>query len=99
MNYETHEEHAGGQTLKGVATRSKQGLFRPPMYARAGAIFPRQIPSRPALEQKKESFPVKENALTLRVFPSAELSHFDLYEDDGVTHAYEAGEILKTHIS
>lgn len=55
-----------------------------PLFVREGAIIPRQ----PVLDFVGQH-PV--TTLDVDVFPSAELTRFDLYDDDGETYAYEKG--------
>ena len=65
-------------------------LDRLPLFARAGAI----IPMGPVVQHTGER-PLDE--LTLRIYPAG-LSRFELYEDDGRTHAYRRGRRALTAI-
>ncbi len=77
-NFDTGEKFAGGQTVEAAAP-----LARLPLFVRAGAI----LPTGPDIRHTGESL----NApLTLNVYTGADGS-FDIYEDDGVSYAYETG--------
>lgn len=62
------------------------------LHIREGAI----IPFGPLMQYRGEK---QLDEITLYVFPSGELSSFDLYEDDGTTFKYLEGEYSITHIS
>ena len=55
-----------------------------PLYVRQGAI----VPKGPVMQHTGEAL----DPLTLDVFPADEATTFTLYEDDGATTAYQAGE-------
>ncbi|HLI17862.1 MAG TPA: TIM-barrel domain-containing protein [Rhodanobacteraceae bacterium] len=55
-----------------------------PLFIRAGAI----IPTQPVMDYVGQH-PVR--TITVHVFPSADATHFDYYDDDGETYAYEHG--------
>ena len=74
--------YAGGQTIT-VNTDSK-GWADIPLFIRAGAI----IPTQPPMDYVGEK-PLTQ--LTVDVFPAAQRSTFDYYDDDGRTYAYEQG--------
>jgi alpha-glucosidase/alpha-D-xyloside xylohydrolase len=61
-----------------------------PLYVRTGAI----LPFGPVKQYTSE--PVNQ-PLRLRVYPGAE-GHFSLYEDDGVSFAYERGQFTRTEM-
>ena len=76
-NYWTNERLHGGQTI-----RAQAPIDTIPLFVRAGSIVPIGAPvesthDRQALQQ-------------IRVYPGADAS-FTLYNDDGVTYAYESG--------
>lgn len=65
------------------------GLAAGPLLVRAGAILPLGAVT-PHLEAEPESL------ITLDVWPGSVPSSFELYEDDGDTHAYECGAWAST---
>ena len=56
-----------------------------PLFVRQGAIIPTQ-----PLMQYIGQHPVTK--LTVEVFPASKASHFDYYDDDGETYAYQHGD-------
>ncbi|HEX5787133.1 MAG TPA: TIM-barrel domain-containing protein [Woeseiaceae bacterium] len=77
-DFDTGARHAGGQTIEAAAP-----LERMPLFVRAGAI----LPTGPSIRHTGESL----NApLTLHVYTGAD-GAFDIYEDDGLSYAYEDG--------
>lgn len=87
-DYFTHRKFAGGQTL----TISK-GLDEFPMYIRGGHILPMQpYSSRPATASLDK--------LVMLVYPAAgdADNSFELYEDDGISDAYQRGEYATTRL-
>jgi alpha-glucosidase len=66
-------------------------LEKMPLYARAGSV----VPLGPEMNYTAEK-PL--SPLTLRVFAGAE-GDFDLYEDDGLTFAFEQGAWCVTHLA
>ncbi|WP_426661045.1 TIM-barrel domain-containing protein [Rhodanobacter aciditrophus] len=74
--------YPGGQTIT-VATDAK--TWRDiPLFVRAGAI----IPTQPVMDHVGQH-PVA--VVAVDVFPAATTSHFDYYDDDGETYAYQRG--------
>lgn len=67
-------------------------LERVPLLARAGAI----IPMGPVMQYADESL-IEE--LTLRVYPSTDETSFVLFEDDGISFAYETGGLALTELT
>ena len=63
---------------------------RMPLYVRAGSI----VPMGPDAEW---TGPVKTEDIVLYVYGGAD-ADFTLYEDDGVSYAYERGEYTKVHV-
>jgi alpha-D-xyloside xylohydrolase len=81
-DFDTGEKHAGGQDIEAAAP-----LSRMPIFVRAGSI----LPTGPDIEHSGESL----NApLTLNVYTGAD-GAIDLYEDDGLSYDYEAGEFSR----
>jgi alpha-glucosidase len=63
-----------------------------PLFIRDGAI----IPMQPVMDYVGEH-PMTD--LTVDVFPAAKASHFDYYDDDGDTYAYEHGAYFSQRMS
>ena len=80
---DTHERYEGGQNVTVDAP-----LSRIPVFYKAGSILPM---TKPALQLKPEGL----ETLHLLAEGSAPCS-FTLYQDDGVSRAYERGEYLET---
>ncbi|NEO97568.1 MAG: DUF5110 domain-containing protein [Symploca sp. SIO2E9] len=80
-----------GETVDNVPVY-RDGLFRLPAFARAGAI----IPSMYVDENTKDVFGNRKNGsaghdeLVVRVYADPTASNFTLYEDDGQTLSYDA---------
>jgi alpha-glucosidase len=76
------------------------GVFRLPLFARAGAI----VPEMAVDERTMNSLGLREDGslrdeLILRVYADEAESSFTLYEDDGVTIAYQEGALRTTRIT
>lgn len=85
-DYHSHKAvESKGEWLRSVPARVN-GIFRLPVYARAGAILPKARLVSPG-------------DLVLRVYPSTEETSFMLYEDDGATNDYVMGEVRRTRLS
>ena len=76
-NYWTNERVKGGQTITVEAP-----IDTLPLFVRAGSILP--------LGEPIESTSQTQKVAKLRVYPGAD-ADFTLYDDDGVTYAYEKG--------
>ncbi len=76
--------YAGGQTVNTAAP-----LERLPIFVRGGAI----IPMAPVSQYDGET-PI--DVLTLELYPVGETSDFTLYEDDGISWAYQSGVFAST---
>lgn len=83
---DTHERYAGGQTVTVDAP-----LSRIPIFYKSGSILPLVAP---ALQLRPEGV----EKLHLLVEGSSACG-FTLYQDDGVSRAYERGEYLETHMA
>lgn len=86
-----------GAWQRGVPLR-RDGLFRLPLYARAGAILPLMYVD----EQTMNAFGRRldgsvHDELILRLYAGE--GHFTLYEDDGTTIAYQDGAVRTTEIA
>lgn len=74
--------YAGGQTITlPIDAKTWRDI---PLFIRAGAI----IPTQPVLDYVDQR-PVA--TVTVQVFPTDHATHFDYYDDDGATYAYEKG--------
>ena len=81
-----------GQLFQGGASAvMKAPLARIPVLVRAGAI----VPTGPVTQYVDEK---PDAALTINVYTGAD-GKFSLYEDDGVTRAYERGEFSRIPLS
>ncbi|HTV85164.1 MAG TPA: TIM-barrel domain-containing protein [Dyella sp.] len=90
IDYFSGTVHQGGQTIHyAVDSKSWSDI---PLFIREGAI----IPTQPVMDYVGEH-PVTE--LTVDVFPASKASHFDYYDDDGDTYAYEHGAYFSQRIS
>lgn len=79
-DYFSGKVYQGGQTVHyAVDSETWRDI---PLFIREGAI----IPTQPAMDYVGEQ-PVPE--LTVDVFPAERATHFDYYDDDGSTYAYE----------
>ncbi|HEX8776795.1 MAG TPA: TIM-barrel domain-containing protein [Rhodanobacter sp.] len=82
--------YSGGQTVT-VATDAK--TWRDiPLFVRAGAI----IPTQPVMDWSSQH-PV--TTVSVDVFPAAQASHFDYYDDDGETYAYTDGAYFSQRLA
>ena len=77
-NYWTNEKLHGGQTVT-----VKSPIDTIPLFVRAGSILPLGVPV--------ESTHAKQAIAKVKVYPGAD-GQFTLYNDDGVTYAYEKGD-------
>jgi alpha-D-xyloside xylohydrolase len=85
FNYWTGEKVAGGQTVKVAAP-----IDTIPLFVRAGSIIPMGAPI--------QSTATPQAINVVKVYPGRD-ADFVLYDDDGVTNAYEkgAGKTVKLH--
>lgn len=88
-----------GMWLRDVSA-VEDGFFRLPLFARAGAL----IPLAPVDDLTLNATGLRADGSTrdeliLRVYASPEFTSFTLYEDDGVTTAYQQGEVRTTMLS
>ena len=82
-NYFTGRVYRGGTTIElRLDDRTWMDI---PLFVRQGAIIPTQ-----PLMQYIGQHPV--TTLTVDVFPDGRATHFDYYDDDGETYAYEHGQ-------
>ena len=76
-NYWTNEKLHGGQTVT-----VKAPIDTIPLFVRAGSILPLGVPVESTHEKQ---------AAKIKVYPGAN-AEFTLYNDDGMTYAYEKGD-------
>jgi alpha-glucosidase len=89
---------SAGQVVADVPVY-RYGLFRLPVFARAGAIIPRMradAATRDAFGRARDGGPARDE-LIVRVYADAAPSSFTLYEDDGATLAYGPGDRPRYH--
>jgi alpha-glucosidase (family GH31 glycosyl hydrolase) len=92
IDWSTGKTYAGGQTIEvPVDAKTWRDI---PLFIRDGAI----IPTQPVMDYVGQH-PV--TTVTVQVFPSDHITHFDYYDDDGETYAYEKGahfvQTMMTH--
>ena len=106
LPYGTWFDFYTNKQLKGHANFLKNvplyrnGLFKLPLYAKAGAIIPMMYVDEQTLNvlgKRKDG--TTRNELLLKVFADENLTDFLLYEDDGKTIQYETGDFRTTVIS
>lgn len=76
------------------------GVYRLPLFMRAGAIIPlMQVDEQTLNITGLRADGSRRDELILRVAASAEPNAFTLYEDDGVSTAYQTGAVRTTEIT
>jgi alpha-glucosidase len=100
INFYTNEWiDSKGEWKKGV-TAIQDGLFRLPLFARAGAILPMMHVDDKTLNLLGlRSDGTLRNELIVRVYANSDASSFTLYEDDSQTVAYLDGAVRTTLLS
>lgn len=100
VGYHTRQWHSStGEWLDRVPLRV-DGLFRLPLYARAGAIVPQMYVDERTLNiEGLRSDGSRRDELVLTVFASEQPSEFILYEDDGQSTDYQRGAVRTTVLS
>jgi alpha-glucosidase len=89
-DYFSGKVYQGGQAIHyAVDSKTWSDI---PLFIRDGAI----IPAQPAMDYVGEK-PVTE--LTVDVFPAEHATHFDYYDDDGDSYAYEHGAFYAQRLS
>lgn len=93
VNYHSNEWITStGQTVAKLPTY-RDGVFRLPAYARAGAIIPQMhvdANTKDVFGNRKNGAAAR-NELIVKVFADATQTSFTLYEDDGKTLTYTSG--------
>ncbi|MBV9180447.1 MAG: glycoside hydrolase family 31 protein, partial [Acidobacteria bacterium] len=84
FNYWTKQRIAGGQNIEVEAA-----IDTLPLFVRAGSILPMGVPIESTRQRQK--------ILKVRVYPGGD-AQFALYQDDGMTYAYEKGEHQITYL-
>ena len=75
-------------------------FFMAPLFAREGAIIPRMyVDERTMNVFGRRNDGTVRNELIVRVFASNNPTSFTLFEDDGITTAYESGQLQRTLLS
>ncbi len=79
---------------------TSDGIFRLPLFMRAGAIVPLMYVDDQTMNIKGQRLDGSlRDELVLRVAAGTGGSEFTLYEDDGATISYQAGEVRTTRIT
>lgn len=95
----TNEPLEGGRWHRGVPLY-RDGLFRLPLYARAGAILPRMhVDSLTMNLLGRRLDGSTRDELVARVYPSPTETRFTLFEDDGETVVYAEGAVATTELT
>ncbi|WP_152974016.1 glycoside hydrolase family 31 protein [Levilinea saccharolytica] len=98
FDFYTQEEIVSqGQVLKDVPMYA-QGVYRVPLYARAGAVVPMMFVDEQTLDAfgRRKDGSVRDE-LIVRAYAGE--GSFELFEDDGQTTAYQRGEVRRTLLS
>ena len=80
--------------------RPERHFFMVPVFAKAGAIIPKMYVDQHTvnlLGRRRDN--ATRDELIVRVFASSDRTTFTLYEDDGVTTAYQQGKVQTTELS
>lgn len=100
VNFDTNEWfHSNGTTFAGIP-EYRNGIFRLPLFARAGAIIPTMYVDNQtgnALGFRRDGIP--HNELIVKVYANPNSTNFTLYEDDGQTINYKTDAYRSTQIS
>ena len=89
-DYATGKVYPGKQTIQ-VATDARTWMDIP-LFVRQGAI----VPTQPVMDYVGQH-PVTE--IGVDVFPAGQATHFDYYDDNGTTYAYEHGAYYLQRLS
>jgi alpha-glucosidase len=97
INYHTNQWfHSSGEWFGPFPTQIN-GIFRLPLFARAGAILPQMFVDEKTMNILGKRIDVTlRNELIIQVYADEAASSFTLYEDDGETIAYQNGEVRST---
>jgi alpha-glucosidase len=99
-DYYSHQRYVSrGQVFERLPLY-RDGLFRLPLFVRAGAILPLMYVDEQTLNlDGLRADGSRRDELIVRVYANPQPSHFDLYEDDGVSLAYQTGQVRVTPLS
>lgn len=91
--------HSTGQQL-GPFPLYQEGRFQIPLFARAGALIPQMYVDEKTMNSEglRSDGSVRDE-LIVRVYAGTSLTSFTLYEDDGVSTAYQTGAVRTTLLS
>lgn len=91
FNFATSEVLDGNRTV--LLNTDQKSLSDLPMFVRLGTILARQEPVQYVGETKSD-------VLTLDVWPDKQrVAHFEVYDDDGSTYAYEHGQYFSQNVT
>lgn len=99
-DYDSHDVFdSDGGVVPDVPLR-RDGLFRLPMFVRAGAILPLMYVDEKTMNAfgRRTDGTVRDE-LRVRVYGDARSSSFTLFEDDGRTIGYQSGAVRATEIT
>lgn len=83
----TGEKYQGGRVLNGVKTP----LWKVPVFVKDGSIIPMTNPNNNPKE-------IQRDQRSFLIYPNGATS-FNMYEDDGISTSYEAGQSATTKIN
>lgn len=100
IDYYTHRRYrSSGQWLKNIP-EYRDGIFRLPIFARAGAIIPRMYVDEKTMDAfGHRTDGMIRNEMILRVYSDSKPSSFTVFEDDGQTVDYTQGAVRTTQVS
>lgn len=87
IDYWSGNVYEGGQTVKPEVPEDRGGF----LFVRGGAVIPTDIPRQHTKQGDTEN-------IILELYPYG-VSHYDFYEDDGISLDYESGKRTVTRIS
>lgn len=87
IDYWSGSVYEGGQTVKPEVPEDRGGF----LFVRGGAVIPTDIPRQHTKQGDTEN-------IILELYPCG-ASHYDFYEDDGISLDYESGKRTVTRIS
>ncbi|HEX2092590.1 MAG TPA: TIM-barrel domain-containing protein [Longimicrobiaceae bacterium] len=100
IDYHANTWHTSrGEWIRNVPVY-REGIFRLPLYARAGAIIPKMhVDERTMNILGRRTDGTVRDELVVRVYPDPQESRFFLYEDDGESVDYLSGAVAITTLS
>ncbi|HQJ52624.1 MAG TPA: glycoside hydrolase family 31 protein, partial [Anaerolineae bacterium] len=100
VEYHTRQWHSSPGEWLEERPLYVDGLFRLPLYARAGAILPQMYVDERTLNiEGQRSDGTRRDELVVTVFASEQPGEFALYEDDGQSTDYQRGAVRTTVLS